>query len=373
MSNIPMPSQAFEKILDMIICTKLHIWLAKVKPHLLTFISYPTIKELIGQSDTPAPPTVNNTPNLELQKIQDSLMQLSKAVEALKKAPPLSNKDTTPSKSKQKSSAPLKNQPCTFSAVARAWPPNPSLLVDLATLGIKKESWVKLEILCYALNKELVAVTPPQVQLVAIRWTVKGNLVITGGPATTPHTLQLAAPYISISLSCSLNLSSNSPLPQPRPNTKWSKIIINSIPTGTLADGSPLPPDECHRALTASNPSYASLSIMQKPSWVHPPTSYTPGSVFSLSVAFEDPDSSKLKVLLAKQYLYTFGNRVSICKWKYHQKHPTDKSKSNTGKHTNTSNTNNDEDINSILSRPANPASVEALFQTASTSVVQSS
>ena len=222
--------------------------------------------------------------------------------------------------------------------------------MDLATLGIKKEDQVKPEILCNALNKELAAITPPQVQLVAIRWTVKGNLVITGGPTATPHTLQLAAPHISTSLFNSLNPSFDSHLPQPRPNTKWSKICINGVPMGMLANGSPLPPDECHRALTASNPSYASLSIMPKPSWVHPPTSYKPGSVSSLSVAFEDPDGSKLKMLLAERYLYAFGNRASVRKWKYHQNNPKDKSKSTTSKHSNVGDSDDDEDVDQLLS-----------------------
>jgi len=47
--------------------------------------------------------------------------------------------------------------------------PNPSLLVDLANLGISKEGQVKLEILYQALNKGHAIVTPPQVQLVTIR------------------------------------------------------------------------------------------------------------------------------------------------------------------------------------------------------------
>jgi len=92
---------------------------------------------------------------------------------------------------------------------------------------------------------------------------------------------------------------------------------------------------------------------MQKPSWVRPPTSYTPGSISSLSVAFEDPDSSKLKVLLAECYLYAFSNRASVRKWKYHQKSPKDKSKLTTSKHPNTGDVNNEEDIDQLLSTPA--------------------
>ena len=147
----------------------------------------------------------------------------------------------------------------------------------------------------------------------------------------------------------SLNLPSHSPPPQPRPNIKWSKITINGVPTGTSADRSPLTPDECHAVLAASNPSYASLSIMQKPSWVHPPTSYKPGSASSLSVAFEDPDGSKLKMLLAERYMYALGNRATVLKWKYHLKNSKGNSKSNTGKHPNTGDSDDDEDVDQLL------------------------
>ena len=333
--------------------------LAQARPQIHNFLAHPIIKELISEGDVPAQPTVDTSTNPDLQKIQDSLQQLSKAVEVLKKAPtppPPSNKAANIGKSKQRQSAPLTPPPHTFSAVAGARPPNPSLLVDLAKLGIGKEGWVKPEILCHALNKELAAITPPQLQLVAIRWTAKGNLVITGGPAATPHMLQLTAPHISTSLSRTLNLPSNSSLPQPRPNTKWSKITINGVPTGATSDRSPLPPDECHKALAASNPLYASLSITQKPSWVHPPTSYSPGSVSSLSVAFEDPDGSKLKVLLAEHYLYVFGNRASVIKWKYHQKNSKDKSKCTASKHPSAGDSDNNEDVDHQLSTQADQA-----------------
>jgi len=110
MSNIPTPSQTFENLLHMIIRTTPDIQLAKVKPHLLTFIAHPIIKELIGASDAPVQAIVNTSPNLDLQKIQDSLQQLSKAVEALKKTPPPphSSKDANANKSKQKLPTPHK-------------------------------------------------------------------------------------------------------------------------------------------------------------------------------------------------------------------------------------------------------------------------
>ena len=121
------------------------------------------------------------------------------------------------------------------------------------------------------------------------------------------------------------------------------------MPTGASTDRSPLSPDKCHAALAASNPSYTSLSITQKPSWIRPPNSYPPGSVSSLSVAFEDPDGSKLKVLLAEHYLYALSNRASVLKWKYHQKNSKGKSKSNTSEHSSAGDTNDDEDINQLL------------------------
>jgi len=80
MSNIPThipalnsPEKAFEYILNTIIHTELQVWLAKVRPHLYIFIAHPIIKELISKSDAPAQPPVNTSPNLDLQKIQDSL------------------------------------------------------------------------------------------------------------------------------------------------------------------------------------------------------------------------------------------------------------------------------------------------------------
>ena len=121
------------------------------------------------------------------------------------------------------------------------------------------------------------------------------------------------------------------------------------MPTGASADRSPLTPDECHAALAASNPSYASLSITQKPSWVRPPSSYKPGSASSLSVAFEDPDGSKMKMLLAERYMYALGNRT-VLKWKYHPKNSKGNSKSTTRKHPNTGDTDNDKDVDQLLS-----------------------
>ena len=167
-------------------------------------------------------------------------------------------------------------------------------------------------------------------QLAAVRWTASGNLVVTGGPAATPSSLQLAAPHIGAILSTKFKLTSPTSIPPPRANVKWSKIIINGVPTGASSNRKPYSPEECHAALSAINPSYATLSITQQPSWVHPPSSYTHGSASSLSVAFEDQSGEKLKAILAERYLYLFGNRATVKKWKYCRHNTTNKETSPT-------------------------------------------
>lgn len=180
--------------------------------------------------------------------------------------------------------------------------------------------------------------------------------MVTRGPSATPHFLQLAAPHISSIITNTLSLLPTNSLPQPRANVKWSKILINGVPTraspGTGPSAGLATPDACHSALTAINLSYTSLTITQKPSWVHPPTSYTPSSVSSLSVAFKDPDGSKLKLLLAKHYLFLFGHRVQVKKWKFQQSKIKDNSKSTTIKHTQDDDTPDDKDIK-LTSTPA--------------------
>ena len=72
-------------------------------------------------------------------------------------------------------------------------------------------------------------------------------------------------------------------------------------------------------------------------------------------MAFEDPDSSKLKVLLAERYLYTYGNRVSVQKWKYHQKNSKDNSKSTAGQHSNVGDSDDNKDVDHLLTQSVPP------------------
>jgi hypothetical protein len=82
-----------------------------------------------------------------------------------------------------------KTPKCIYSAVAGIRPPNPSLVVDLLHLKIVVEDQLWPEILYDAINKKLIAITPPLGKLVTVRWTAKGNLVVTGGTNATLHSL----------------------------------------------------------------------------------------------------------------------------------------------------------------------------------------
>src|SRR5882757_7303446 len=71
------------------------------------------------------------------------------------------------------------------------------------------------------------------------------------------------------------HLSTPPPPPPPptQPNVQWSKLLINGVPTYASEDRGPLSPEECHEALHALNPSYATLLVTRKPSWVRTPSS----------------------------------------------------------------------------------------------------
>jgi hypothetical protein len=107
-------------------------------------------------------------------------------------------------------------------------------------------------------------------------------------------------------------------LPEPLiwATTRWSKILINGVPTGVTNKRDAYTPEECHMALLTDNPQYAQLTITQKPSWVKAPSSYSPSSSSSLVFAFEDPDGSKKASFLNSKYVYLYGTRANLRKWK---------------------------------------------------------
>jgi hypothetical protein len=169
----------------------------------------------------------------------------------------------------------------------------------------------------------------------------------------TPASLQAAAPHIGSILSHALQLTSEDPILSPRANIKWSKISINGIYTGMSKSQEPYTSEECHTALTANNPTYATLTVTQLPSWVQAPSSYNSRAISSLSVAFEDQDGTKLKALLAERYLYCFGTRGTMKKWKCRRNLTKATSAPQAAQHTQASNAqDSDEDVKTALDLP---------------------
>jgi hypothetical protein len=171
--------------------------------------------------------------------------------------------------------------------------------------------------LCDWINKTLAKSEHHQTHISTTRWTNKGNLVITGSHTNTMYQL-LAASSIIKNIFFEAYSNSNTPLTSLpiQANIKWSKLLINGVPTGVSNAWGTKNPNECHTALTLENPTYAHLQITQKPSWVRPPDQYTIGSASSLIVAFEDLDGSKSRALLASHQLYIFSIKAKVHRWK---------------------------------------------------------
>src|SRR6266702_612013 len=208
--------------------------------------------------------------------------------------------------------------PSSFASVVKA-PARPSLVVALrpsapgadVPLAVRR---TPQEVVTH-LNAELADSQHP-VTLSAARWTAKNNLVVTAGPDTSAHQLMQASHLLSDVLSTFLSHDS-SPLPiTTRENVKWSRLLINGIPTGVSSSRGPYSPSECHQALMADNPAFRTLRLTQPPSWVRAPSTYSPGSVSSLVVAFEDPSGDSLCSLLGGKTLFAFGHAGELRRWK---------------------------------------------------------
>jgi hypothetical protein len=134
-------------------------------------------------------------------------------------------------------------------------------MLDLAKIYAAEKNRTSPGELCQLINDQLHMISQTPVLIVAVRWTAKGNLVITGGPNTMPHSLQSIAAYISDYISELAQLPSSEYLEIPRPNVKWSKISINSVPTEVSDEHAAYTHAENHDSFIANNPSYATLTI----------------------------------------------------------------------------------------------------------------
>ena len=151
------------------------------------------------------------------------------------------------------------------------------------------------------------------VRVSAAKWAPLGNLVVFAGPDTNLTQLQQSHHIITSAIEAAL------PQPVPlssRPNVKWSKLLINSVPTGVTASAPAHSREECHQVLLRDNPSYRRLRVTQLPSWVKKPSLYEPNSSSSLVISFEDPNSSSLSSLVAARHLFGFGAQLTVCKWR---------------------------------------------------------
>ncbi|KAI9433504.1 hypothetical protein H4582DRAFT_2186424 [Lactarius indigo] len=153
--------------------------------------------------------------------------------------------------------------------------------------------------------------TPAHMRFSSARWSGTGNLVLTGGPGTTAQQLLKLDTQIQSTIADFLS----SPLPLLTVNSKWSKILINNVPTGVTTNSGPASPHDCHLSLLTHNPIYATLLVTQKPSWVRPPSSLTPHSHSSLVMAFEDPTGAILQQLIKNKSLHIFSTEAPVKAW----------------------------------------------------------
>ncbi|KAH9011782.1 hypothetical protein EDB83DRAFT_2530172 [Lactarius deliciosus] len=111
--------------------------------------------------------------------------------------------------------------------------------------------------ICSHLNAAL-APSPHQVTLSAARWTAKNNLVVVAGPDTSAYHLSNTSHFISTTLASFLSQSLDRPLSiSARENVRWSRLLVNSIPTGASLSRGAFSSDELHQALVTDNPAVA--------------------------------------------------------------------------------------------------------------------
>jgi hypothetical protein len=129
------------------------------------------------------------------------------------------------------------------------------------------------------LNDKLYVSGVHNISLSAAKWSGKGNLILMANHGILQANLTAAAPNITTFIQSIItsSLPYEETIPPARANVKWSKILINSIPTHNPIAKAPWTPEECHHALYTHNPSYSPLTITQKPSWVCNPTLYKKG------------------------------------------------------------------------------------------------
>ena len=300
---------------------------ANLRSSFLAMYTHPTFQLILGipsqVSANSAPP--NNQIQSELTVIKSSILALSKTVADLQpkvtgaKAPTSQPTPSTGNPGAQgKGPPPLRNPTYASKAASK---PRPSLVLDIGATNHDDQLDPSLN---EALNGHMHKLGRDEIKFSAIKYNKKGNLILTAHHTTTQAQLNSIADEISQFVTDYAD-TRGTPLPETfntRPNVKWSKILINSVPTGITDSRGPFTSDECHRSLVAHNPSYATLTITQKPSWVRPPSTLKANTHSSLVVAFEDQDGTTRRSLLSNKQLFILGARAKVSRWKDNKHNP---------------------------------------------------
>ncbi|KAH9024500.1 hypothetical protein EDB85DRAFT_1894299 [Lactarius pseudohatsudake] len=224
-----------------------------------SFLTTPSIVNIMGTT-TPTTTTTTLPPTLlkDMKDIEASLAVLHKAMVTATQT----SKNSTPKPQSGSLQEPIpkpSGRSISTFAIAAALPPRPSVVISLADTNWNGSRPSPAQI-CEGINNALEHAQNDLVHVSATRWTAHDNLVLTGSPATMAQSLQLATPTIHQHFSESYPDSRVTlPTLHIRPNVKWSKLLINSVPTGVSPDSHAYTPDECHAALVENNPAYASL------------------------------------------------------------------------------------------------------------------
>jgi hypothetical protein len=192
------------------------------------FFANPTVLKLTAHSLTTPPAQTD-----ELKEIKKNLSMLIKTVNSLHQkasTPPNQLPLPPPSRAKDVAKPPLPSYAnITASRSSRA-----NLVMDLKDLDFGGPKLRPMPAYLTDIFNDALKSSPlHQVHIAATRWTAKGNLVITGGHLTTAQQLRDCTATLSKALSEDQSVPECDPIPYPliRPNIKWSKILINGIPT----------------------------------------------------------------------------------------------------------------------------------------------
>jgi hypothetical protein len=150
-----------------------------IKQILLEFTNNPIIKSLSSTPLSQKGDTSYVDHATKLAIIKTSLQQLNKVVSGLQSK--VNNTPTVKAKPPRGSTTLAVPPSPTYLAVARFRPQNVSIILDLAqTKSVHAFRPRPVEV-CGLINDALMASSYQQVRISAIRWTVKGNLVVIRG------------------------------------------------------------------------------------------------------------------------------------------------------------------------------------------------